>query len=214
MSVEELKKTLSSKGREPEGKKEDMVEALYQITKEEEAVAHRKKELMQLPLAELKSLLSSKKLETGSKKDMVETFLAHEAKLLEDSRGYEGKVEEVLAKRKEELEAKTAAELKEMCASKGLKLGVGKVDRIETLLEDAKKSGEVDKLLVIKTREVRMAELLSMEKSALRELCEETGADPLVKEVMIERIMSYESEAGTTVGDAEPPAKKARRSAK
>merc|ERR1712187_450138 len=98
-----------------------------------------KKDLMSMSLDELKSLLSSRKLETGKKGDMVERFLAHEAKVLEEARAFEAKAEEVVAKKKEEFETKTASELKELCASKGLKLGNGKTDRTETLLEDFRK---------------------------------------------------------------------------
>merc|ERR1719221_1953750 len=108
---------------------------------------------MSMPLTELKHLLISKKLETCNKKtDMVDAFLAHEAQLIEESLAYAGKVEEVLAKKKEELETKTASELKELCASRSLKLGVAKTDRIETLLEDAKTNGEVDKMILAATR--------------------------------------------------------------
>jgi len=218
MSAEELKKQLSSKGQEIVGKKEDMVEALFAVLAKEEAAAKKKKELLSMPPDELKQLLSSRNLTpTGKKNDMVEAFLAHEAKMIEESRAYAAKVEEVLAKKKEELETKSASELKELCAGKGLKLGVAKADRVETLLEEAKKDGEVDKVLVILARDARREELLSKDKAALKQICAETGADPLVKEVMVERILSHESEVGAVVEDekaAEPAAKKARRSAK
>jgi len=67
------------------------------------------------------------------------------------------------------------------------------------------------------TRDARREELLSMDKAALRQLSAETGADPLVKEVMVERIMSHEGEFGRIEDGeqtAEPAAKKARKSAK
>jgi len=141
---DELKKLLSTKGREAVGKKEEMVEVLFAIAAEEEAAAKQKKELLSMPPDELKKLLSSRNLVAhGKKNDMVETFLAHEAKMLEESRAYEAKVEDVLAKKREELETKTATELKELCANKGLKLGMAKADRIETLLGRRK---EMEKL--------------------------------------------------------------------
>merc|ERR1719401_2568267 len=166
---------------------------------------------MAMPLPELKGLLASKKIEAvKGKNQMVDAVFAHEAKMLEEARAHAAKVEEVLAKQREELATKTASELKEICASKGLKLGLSKDDRIETLLEDAKQSGEVDKVLVGMARDARKAELLAMEKDALRELCDSAGTNALVKEVMVERILAHESEVGAVV-EAEPATKKARK---
>jgi len=211
-SVEELKKMLLAKERELPGKKDDMVEALLAIAAEEQLAAKKKKELMSKPICELKNLLKSRKLEIGGTKgDIVQALLGHEAKLLEESVAYDAKVEEALAKKKEELETKTGSELRELCVTKGLKPGLNKDTRVQALLEGARKDGEVEKTVVNMIREARRGELLSTEKSALRELCEETGADPFVKEVMVERIISYESEVGENV---EPPAKKARKSSK
>merc|ERR1712050_558866 len=104
---------------------------------------------------------------------------------LEASRAYDAKVPEVIAKQREELETKTASELKEILMTKGLKLGVAKSDRIETLLEDFKTNGDVDKMLVSMTRAERREELWRMDKLDLKRLCESTGADPLVKEIMV-----------------------------
>merc|ERR1719330_2100029 len=183
-----------------------MVEVLFAIAAEEEAAA-KKKKLLSMPHDEFTKLLSSRNLVVhGKRHDLVQTFLAHEVKMLEETRAYEANVEDLLVKKREELETKTASELKELCASKALKLGVAKADRIETLLEDAKKDGEIDKVLVIKARDARSEELLSMSKASLSQICEETGADPVVKEVMVERILSHESEAGAVVEEksAEP----------
>merc|ERR1711963_249176 len=44
MSIEELKKFLAKKGKEPQGKKDDMVEACFAIYLQEEAIASRKDE--------------------------------------------------------------------------------------------------------------------------------------------------------------------------
>merc|ERR1719221_493509 len=169
---------------------------------------------MSLPLDELKKLVTARNLATGPKGKMVDAFLAHEAKVAEECRAYEVKIEEALVKKKEELETKTATELKEACASKGLKVGVGKADRVEILLQDARHKGEVDQVPEKMNFAARREELLSAEKAALRQLCEETGCDPCVKEVMVERILSHESETGAAVDDEAPPAKKARKSAK
>jgi len=45
-----------------------------------------------------------------------------------------------------------------------------------------------------------------MDKEALKALCDPAGVDVLVKDVVVERILSWESENGRI----EPPAKKAR----
>merc|ERR1711879_431599 len=99
-------------------------------------------------------------------------------------------------KKKAELEEKTAADLKDLCASKGLKLGAGKQDRVATLLEDAKASGEVDTIIGSKLKEARRVELLALDKEAVVKLCEASGADPTVKEVMVERLLAHEDDFG------------------
>lgn len=96
-----------------------------------------------------------------------------------------------------------------------MKAGVGTEDRVERLLEVAKTNGEVDKMLAVLNRTARREELLVMDTKSLQKLCEETGTDPLVKEIMVERLMSHESEFGRTkLEDEEPRAKKARVSRK
>merc|ERR1712151_109849 len=108
-----------------------------------------------------------------------------------------------------ERQASNAAELKEMCAAKGLKLGVGKDDRIATLVEAMSSSGEVDKAIAGAMRSERREELSGMDKAALKTLCNEAGVDVMVKEVAIERILCFESEHGRI---DKPQAKKARTS--
>jgi len=59
----------------------------------------------------------------------------------------------------------------------------------------------------------RRQELMSMDKSAVVTLCEKTGVDPAVKDVMVERILSLESEGGPALAMTnalEPAAKKPR----
>jgi len=214
MSVEELKKALSKRKLEPIGKKEDMVEALFQVGVEEEKIVARKAELKAMAKDELKKILSSKGLtSTGGKDAQVEAVMAHEAKAREELKAYGAKVEQVLVKKREELEAHTAAELKDMCANKGLKVGVGKEDRVERLLEEAKRDGEVDKILANQARSNRREELLSIESAVLKKLCDQASVDALVKEVMVERLLANEAEHaenGTSTEIAEPAAKKAR----
>merc|ERR1719343_1006480 len=135
--MDELKKLLTSKGHEPAGKKEDMVETLFAISVQEDAAAARKAKLKSMDLDRLKQRLLSKGLQPGKKEAMVETLLTYEAKLQEAAKAWEFKVGDVLEKKRVELEEKTASELKDLCASNNLKLGVGKQERVETLLEDA-----------------------------------------------------------------------------
>jgi len=208
MSVEELKKTLEKKGLEVAAKKEDMVEALFKVIVEEQILAARKAELKKMGSAALKELLISKGLETagsGRKADaLVDAVLAHEAKCREELCAFEAKVGEVLAKKKEELEGKTNAALKDLCATKGLALGGGKEDRIERLLEEANRDGEVDKMVSKMMRSARQDQLMSMEKVDVLKLCEKMDLDPLTKDIMVERLLAYEGEC------EEPVTKKAR----
>eukprot|EP00444_Apocalathium_aciculiferum_P004460 CAMPEP_0183397734 /NCGR_PEP_ID=MMETSP0370-20130417/10797_1 /TAXON_ID=268820 /ORGANISM="Peridinium aciculiferum, Strain PAER-2" /LENGTH=530 /DNA_ID=CAMNT_0025578667 /DNA_START=53 /DNA_END=1645 /DNA_ORIENTATION=- len=211
MSVDELKKALSKQGLEAAGKKDDMVETLYQVQLLEEALAARKSDLRALPIDVLKKQLAGRGLAAGKKEDMIDAWLAHEAKLVEAAKGYETKIEEVLAKMKAELEAKTANDLKDMCADKNLKLGIGKDGRIETLLEDARANGEVYRAIAALARRARAEELLAMEQGEVLRLCEEAQADPLVKEVLVERLLAHEAIFGRVPADAEPKAKRARK---
>merc|ERR1712216_912647 len=110
------------------------------------------------------------------------------------------------------LNGNTNSELKELCASKGLKLGVTKEERMERLLEDANKDGEIDQLVARAMRKVRREALLATDKKELVQMCEKMEADPLAKEVMIERILEHEKEFGPVV--VEPPTKKKARFSK
>merc|ERR1712086_290644 len=214
MSIEDLKKRLTKKGLESNGKKEELVEALFLVAVQEDAAKARESELKSKPLQELKELLSRHGLETGSKDQMVKALLAHEAKCRENLKAFEAKVDEAVDQKKAELDGKTNAALKEMCESKGLPVGGGKDDRIERLAEVAHKDGDLDKIVSMNIRVKRKQELMSMDKSGVVTLCEKTGVDPALKNVMVERILSLESEVGPALAmtnAAEPAAKKSRR---
>merc|ERR1712087_788347 len=190
-----------------------MVEALFVVAMQEEAVNTRKTELKSKSQQELKETVARSGLETGTKEQMVKALLAHEAKCREDLKAFDAKVNEVAEKRKEELEGKTNAALKEMCAAKGLALGGDKDDKIERIVEEAQKDGDLDKLVSKELRNKRKEELMSMEKPAVVKLCEQFGVEPVVKEIMVERIMVEENEGGDAIAmnDAEPRAKRARK---
>merc|ERR1719329_1548101 len=120
-------------------------------------------------------------------------------------------VDEVLAKRKQELDAETAASLKELCESKGVKVGVSKEERIERYLEAVRQGGEADAAAVL-NRDKRSVELFALDEKSLVGLCEEASVDPLVKEIMVERLLAHEAEHGSAKDDDAPPAKKSKKS--
>mmetsp|Transcript_51883 Transcript_51883/g.121359 ORF Transcript_51883/g.121359 Transcript_51883/m.121359 type:complete len:497 (-) Transcript_51883:78-1568(-) len=214
MPNEGLKQLLISKGQEPGAKKEDMVKALMTICAQEAAAAARRMKFKSLPLDELKKLVLSKGLSVGKKDEMIEALLAREAKLEEAAKAFEARLEEVLQEKRAELDVKSAQELKDLCAQKGLKLGVGKEDRLERLLEAAKTNGELDQMLEVKNRDARRQELSVMAVDGLEKLCEQSGTDPLVKQVMVERLLEHEAVCGVTTLPKEEPAKKKQRTSK
>merc|ERR1712100_223461 len=120
---------------------------------------------------------------------MVKTLLAHEAKLRKDLQAFEGKIGEAAEQKTKELEGKTNAVLKDMCSKKGLALGGDKDDKIERLIEEILKEGDLDQVVTMNLRNKRKDELMAMEKPVVVKLCEQTGVDPLIKEVMVERIL-------------------------
>merc|ERR1712046_245465 len=103
-----------------------------------------------------------------------------------------------------------------MCSRKGLPVGGDKDDKIERIVDELQKERELDPVVSQNLRNKRKAELMAMDKPAIVKLCEQAGVDAVVKEVMVERILTHESEAGATIamGDAERPAKRARGSKK
>merc|ERR1712113_464021 len=213
MKIEELKKQLMKKGKDPVGKKDDMANALFEIHAQEEAAAAKKAQLELLDVDELKKMILKRGLRIGIKNKMVEAIIAHDTKVHEAVQMHDAKVQEILAQKKHELEEKTGNELKDLCISKGLPQGMTKEGRIQHLLEDLKSSGDADKMVVMMKRDARAAELHAMEMDQLQEFLAERDVDPLVKEVMVERLLAHESEHGkfsmAEVRDA-PAAKKAR----
>jgi len=215
LSIEDLKKRLTKKGLEASGKKEEMLRALFLVGVQEEAAATRNSELASKALPELKEILSRLGLETGSKEQMIKTMLAHEAKCREDLKAFELKVDEVVMQKKELLETQTNASLKDLCVAKGLPVGGGKEERVERLVEDIRKNDELNKVVSMNIRMKRKDELMSMDKPTVLKLCEKVGVDPLVKDIMVERIISQETEGeAAIVMTDEPATKKARVSKK
>lgn len=200
MSVEELKKALAKKGKkDAAGKKDDLAQMLFVLHMQAEEDAKKKAKLQAMGLEQLKKLAASKGLQTDKKdkvEKLVDALLAEEKRHREATVAYEAKLQEVLAKKKEELEGKTGNELKDLLVSKGLSAGVSKESRIERLLEEAKASGEMDKILIARTREARTAELQAEGIEVLQKMCVQLEVDPLMRDVMIERLLAHESTFG------------------
>jgi len=215
MTFDQLKKIASKKKLEVSGKKTDLVAVLADAGLREELAAARKEHLRSLSVESLQKLLQQNGLQvikTGKVDAMVDAFLAHETKIHEESRMFELVVDEVLAKRKQELDAETSASLKELCESKGVKVGVSKEERIERYLEAVRQGGDADAAAAVLNRDKRSAELFALDEKSLVGLCEEAGVDPLVKEVMVDRLLAHEAEHGSAKDDDAPPAKKSKKS--
>merc|ERR1712048_263210 len=206
--VDELKKLLKKKKVEVQNeKKDDMVKALINADIAEDVAASIKSKLTSMSPEGLAKLVAARGLSTGKSKNvMVEAILSHEADVKKQLEAFEARRSEVAAKEKQGLQKKTANQLKEMCTEKGIAAGVANEDRINRLVETALKNGDLDAVAAKMLRNDRKQSLDSMDKVALVQLCEDLGIDTLVKEVMIERILSHEAEIG------EPVPKKARKS--
>merc|ERR1712139_126828 len=118
---------------------------------------------------------------------------------------FEQKVDQVAAENQKKLETKSNAQLKELCERKDLPVKGEKSDRIERIIEEAKKEGEFDKVVMMNDRNKRKDELMAMDKPAVLKICEKAGVDPFVKDIMVERIMSHESEVGSAIAADDEP---------
>jgi len=65
-------------------------------------------------------------------------MLQHEAKLRADLQAFHVKGEAVVAQRREQLLGESNADLKEMCASRGLAVGGGKEEKVERPVQENK----------------------------------------------------------------------------
>jgi len=174
------------------------------------AVTRAKEELTSKQLPELKDLCEKKSLKVGGTKgelierlldrtreelkgEMVKSLIAFEAKARADAREREEKARVVIAKMKKDIASKKNQELKDMCVSKGLKAGASKEDRVGRLLARAREDGEVDRALAVMACDERREKLLGMDEKALMELCNKQGVNPLVKAIMVDRLLLAES---------------------
>merc|ERR1711912_205748 len=88
---------------------------------------------------------------------------------------------------------KTNKELKELLQAYALQMGGTKPERVERLLATWKEQGEIEKVLAVLAFQARKAELNTMDKEQLFELCRKKGADALSKEILVERLLVHES---------------------
>merc|ERR1711870_114113 len=143
---------------------------------------------------------------TGKIPDMVNAVMKYEQRVQEEIRAYEAKVKDLTEQKKDEFERMSLNDLKQLLVAKGLKAGVGKADRAQRLAEEAQKDGSIAKKVSQMTRVERKQELLKMDKTAVLDLCYELEVDPVVKDIMVQRIMSYETDIAE--GFMEPELKK------
>merc|ERR1712194_451657 len=192
LSLDGLKKLLVSKGREAEGNKEELVKAAFRLVQEQEAIDSRRNQLKSMGAKELKQLLATNGLESNGKiADMVGALLKYEVRVQEEFRAYEAKVKELTEQKKDEFEGLSLNVLKQLLVAKGLKAGVGKADRVQRLAEDAKKDGSITKKISLMTRIERKEQLLARDKAAVLDLCHELDIDPVLKDVIVQRIISH-----------------------
>merc|ERR1712137_1423367 len=164
-------------------------------------------------MGDLKRLLTTHGLEAGGKvSDMANAILKYEQRVQEEIRAYEAKVRDLTEQRKDEFERMSLTDLKQLLVAKGLKAGVSKADRAQRLAEEAQKDGSIAKKVSQMTRVERKQELLKMDKTAVLDLCHELEIEPLMKDVMVQRIMSYETDIAE--GFMEPELKKQKTSKK
>eukprot|EP00931_Biecheleriopsis_adriatica_P052053 TRINITY_DN3024_c0_g1_i2.p1 TRINITY_DN3024_c0_g1~~TRINITY_DN3024_c0_g1_i2.p1 ORF type:complete len:385 (-),score=141.18 TRINITY_DN3024_c0_g1_i2:194-1276(-) len=191
-----LKRPAAAVDEEAPVKKRPAAAAATAAGDEKDKALARKAELKAMLVADLKELVLKMGLEKGSKEAMIETVLEKEAKEREVERAAAVKRKQVLADKKKELEGMNLQSLKDLCEEKGLKSGGSKGDKIDRILGDVVAKGEVDIILANMSRAARREELSSMTKDELQKLCQKSKIDPIVKEVMVERILVHE--AGVT----------------
>merc|ERR1712194_573022 len=105
MSVVDLKKELVNNGLGEMGKKDEMVNALLVVREQKDKILARKADLKALGQNQLKSILSSKGLPPCKAiGQMIDAILAHEEKGRTEVLSYAGKIAEVAAKMKADLD--------------------------------------------------------------------------------------------------------------
>merc|ERR1712187_1041326 len=100
---------------------EQLSEEEIRKKREKEAVAKREKELKAMYVDALKKLAESMSLQTNKRDDMIKAIMKAEAKERAQRREHEAAIRAVVSKKKQELEALSAPELKRFCTEKCIK---------------------------------------------------------------------------------------------
>merc|ERR1711879_691865 len=185
-----------------------------------DVVARAKEELNSKQLPELKEICGKKALKVGGTKgELVERLLGYakdelktsmiqallvfeanarklareqEAKAREEARVHAAKVRDVVSKMTKDVGSKSGDELKQLLTGYGLKLGGSKTEKVDRIVARQKEDGEVEKILAGMARDAWKQELLSMDSTALMDMCSKTKGvleDRLVKEIMVDRLL-------------------------
>merc|ERR1712113_259675 len=138
---------------------------------------------------------------------MVQSLLAFESnarklareqeeKAREEARLRAVKVREIVSVMRREVGFKTGDEIKQLLTNYGLKLGGTKDEKVNRIVQRQREDGRVETALAESAREARKQELLSLDATALVELCIKAKGvldDRLVKEIMVDRLLSSET---------------------
>merc|ERR1711935_680628 len=141
-------------------------------------------ELQSTKMDHLKELLTSNGLATGKKEVMIEALLKHEAKVRVAARDQKAKIRGVVVKKKQDLEESSTSELSKLCDAAGIKGLRSKEERVQRLLVHWQENDGVDKALSHIAEEERLQELNALDSIQLQRICQKTGVDPFVKEIM------------------------------
>merc|ERR1712187_66331 len=204
---DKLKKLAKKESLADAGLKNDIIKAILQQDEQKAKNDARRQELSAMGKEALSDFTVSKGLKKGSIDAMTNGIMELEEKRRAEFSAYECRVDQLMAKKRSELEAMSADELKELCAKKGLRLGLSKDERVTSLISAMREDDEVHETLEKMARAERKTVLAAFEKPALLELCTELNVDPLVPQVMVELVFEHEIESGSIV---QPAAKRAR----
>merc|ERR1719162_1673146 len=146
--------------------------------------------------ADLKALLLSNGLETGTKDAMISAFLKHEAKARAAAKAQKTKIRAVVVEKKQELEGLPTAQLSKLVDAAGMKGLRSKEERVQRLLVQWQENDGVDKALAQIALTERKQELVALDDAKLQKLCNKMNVDPFVKEIMVDRISKREYDTG------------------
>jgi len=177
---------------EMEVEPEEADESAEDKTKREEKEwnVSRTKDVKGMYMDALKKLAESKGVTAGKKEDMVKLIIKAEAKERADKRAQEAKVRGIVQKKSDELDALPIADLKTRANLKGR---ASKTECIQQILKAWQDEDGVDKALAEEAKVERRNDLMSKDSVWLLKHCDKNSIDPYVLEVMVDRILEYET---------------------